>query len=379
MKLSTMFFELVMMMLFSVALLAEINVTITEPADGTVVTPCEDLLVKFDYTATAGEQVKYIYLYNHGQRKTRLRKEPWEYVWKKIPKGNYELSATLVTTDEVEVLSDTVRFKAGHVSSGELLYNGGFDCGSLTSWRPSISEEAQGTFTVYDDGYFDDPHYLAVEIDRIGTNRWSLQLFQVCPLDSGSTYEVSLLADALEKKTIYLGFQEGQDPWTSQFGTDIEIDGADMYGPYEFVASKTDPTNDLVFHFGSDETPVFLDNVQVIDRSATSVKSKKFDFDQNLIKEFELFGAYPNPFNMKTTIRFELSMATEITLDIYNMNGRKIKTLSNGFRAKGMHSITWDGMDQHNRVVPSGVYIYQLSVHDGSFPQRLSRKVLLLK
>lgn len=381
MKTATMFCGFILLMFVcSVNLFADISVTISEPAEGALVTPCSDIVIKFDYNTTAGEEVKQIYLYYNGRTKGRVTKEPWEILWKSIPTGKYELTARLVTTDNVEVWSDTVQFKVGKVASGELLFNGGFDCGILAPWRSNTNDNGEATFTIYDDAYFEDPHYLAVEIDQIGVNRWSVQLFNQCPLDSGHTYEASFMADALEKKTIYMGFQEAVDPWTTQFGTEIEIGGSEfLYGPFEFIASRTDPTNDLVFHFGGDETPVFLDNVQVIDKSATSVKMRKFDFEREIPSEYELFQAYPNPFNMNTKIDFRLSKPAKVSLVVYDMTGRKIKTLLSGSQTNGMSSITWNGRDQNERIVSSGVYVYQLLVENGSFQQVLSRKVVLLK
>ncbi|RPI01529.1 MAG: T9SS C-terminal target domain-containing protein [Calditrichaeota bacterium] len=366
-------------LLFSFSLAAEVSIKITEPVNRQVVDPCSDLTVKFEYTATAGEQVKHIQLLSNGVVKARVRTEPWQYVWKKIPKGNYELTARFVTQDDVEYYSSPIRISAGLVEPGERLYNGGFDCGVITPWRPSTNGGGQATFTVYEDIYFDDPYYLGVEIDMVSADAWCVQMLQLCPLDSGHTYQVSFLADAIVKKNIYVGMQEAQDPWTSQFGATVEIDGADLYGPFEFVANRTDPTNDMVFHFGGDDTPVFLDDVRVIDKSITSVKSKDLDFPQGIISEYELFQAFPNPFNLNSTIPFRLSQSAEIALTIYSMTGQKVRTLYQGRQTEGLHSLTWNGADDLERIVPSGVYVYQLSVDDGTHQQELSRKVLLLK
>jgi hypothetical protein len=335
--------------------------------------------VKFEFTTTAGEQVKNIHLLSNGAAKANVRKEPWQYVWKKIPKGNYELTARLTTTEDVQYLSTPVRISAGLVEPGERLYNGGFDCGVITPWRPSVNGVGVATFTVNEDIYFDDPYYLSVEIQEFGGDRWCVQLFQQCPLDSGHTYEISFLADAVMKKTIYVGMQLAQDPWTAQFGATVDIDGADLYGPFEFVASKTDPTNDLVMHLGGDDIPFFLDDVHVIDKSVTSVKSEEMGFQQGVISGYELLQAFPNPFNMNTTIPFRLSQSADITLTIYAMTGQRIKTLVNGRQSAGMHSVTWNGTDEQERIVPSGVYLYQISVNDGEQWQKLSRKVLLIK
>ena len=96
---------------------------------------------------------------------------------------------------------------------------------------------------------------------------------------------------------------------------------------------------------------------------------------------------HPNPFNPSTEISFQISDYSEIEsaeIVIYNIKGQKVKvfTFSNGSLgtsdqlSSGQHSITWDGTDQNNQVVSSGVYFYQLEV-DGKAVA--NKKCLLLK
>lgn len=73
-----------------------------------------------------------------------------------------------------------------------------------------------------------------------------------------------------------------------------------------------------------------------------------------------LIGNYPNPFNPTTTIEFYLDRVDDITLTIYNIQGREVKTLSNGRTAPGLHSVTWDGTNSTDQSVAGGVYIYRL-------------------
>ena len=84
---------------------------------------------------------------------------------------------------------------------------------------------------------------------------------------------------------------------------------------------------------------------------------------------------YPNPFNPSTTISFNLT--TEITEDtelvIYNLKGQKIKQLS---AISGRQSVIWDGTDENNQPVSSGIYLYQLKVDGTSIA---GNKCLLLK
>jgi len=84
---------------------------------------------------------------------------------------------------------------------------------------------------------------------------------------------------------------------------------------------------------------------------------------------------YPNPFNPETIISFYLT-AKDANLEIFNIKGQKIKSFeSHPELVEGRHSIIWNGTDESNRPVPSGIYFYKLQAGD----QELTRKMVLLK
>jgi len=81
------------------------------------------------------------------------------------------------------------------------------------------------------------------------------------------------------------------------------------------------------------------------------------------ISEFRLNQNYPNPFNPTTTIEFEVPKGYEgeITLSVYDNLGREIETLVQEKFHTGHYLKTWNGKDKNDRLVPSGVYYYNLS------------------
>jgi len=90
----------------------------------------------------------------------------------------------------------------------------------------------------------------------------------------------------------------------------------------------------------------------------------------------ELAQNVPNPFNPSTTIRFSLRQRSKVTLSVYDVRGRRVRTLVRGVRTAGVeHVVAWDGRDDAGAAVSSGVYFYRLVA--GSFTQ--TRKMLLLK
>lgn len=84
---------------------------------------------------------------------------------------------------------------------------------------------------------------------------------------------------------------------------------------------------------------------------------------------YVLHPAYPNPFNAHTTIRYNLPKASSVSIEIFDITGRKIETLQDGFQQGGEHSIVWNGEDR-----ASGVYFYRLKA--GGF-EKTERCVLL--
>ena len=90
---------------------------------------------------------------------------------------------------------------------------------------------------------------------------------------------------------------------------------------------------------------------------------------------FTLNQNYPNPFNPITTIEFTLDKNDNIRLNIYDINGRKIRTLISGFTLSGSYSIKWNGTDYKGNNMPSGIYIYQLVSSTNS----ATNKMILLR
>ncbi|MCF7815060.1 MAG: T9SS type A sorting domain-containing protein, partial [Candidatus Cloacimonetes bacterium] len=90
----------------------------------------------------------------------------------------------------------------------------------------------------------------------------------------------------------------------------------------------------------------------------------------------ELSGNDPNPFNPETTISFTTANSNNLTqIDIYNLKGQKIKTLLHEQISAGQHSVVWNGKNNSDISVSSGVYFYQMK--SGSFVA--TKKMILLK
>lgn len=94
-----------------------------------------------------------------------------------------------------------------------------------------------------------------------------------------------------------------------------------------------------------------------------------------LIDEIELLGNYPNPFNPLTTIEFRLPVASEVTLEIYDLIGRHVETLHAAPLHVGHHKFIWNAIDANGNTVPSGFYFYRISIAGGD--SKIGRMTLI--
>jgi hypothetical protein len=86
--------------------------------------------------------------------------------------------------------------------------------------------------------------------------------------------------------------------------------------------------------------------------------------------EYSLSDNFPNPFNPETTIIYTLPEAVHVTLDVFDISGRKVSTLVDSNESAGKYNILFNGVN-----LASGVYMYRLQA--GSFISQ--KKMLLLK
>jgi len=77
------------------------------------------------------------------------------------------------------------------------------------------------------------------------------------------------------------------------------------------------------------------------------------------------FGAFPNPFNPQTTVQFSLPESGIARLDVYDTNGRRVRTLLEGFLGAGVHTVDWDGKDDSGSELSSGLYFSCLKTEAG--------------
>lgn len=118
----------------------------------------------------------------------------------------------------------------------------------------------------------------------------------------------------------------------------------------------------------------YVDQLEVLNGLAYSI-SADWETIQELPTSIALLGSYPNPFNAKTTICYDLNSSQWTELAIYNTQGTKITDLVRAVQPAGRHSIIWRGTDERDRTCASGIYFIKMTADH----YRAHRTVLFLK
>ncbi len=74
---------------------------------------------------------------------------------------------------------------------------------------------------------------------------------------------------------------------------------------------------------------------------------------------------YPNPFRKTTNIKYSMNMGSNVSLKVYDIGGRLVRNLFNGFQEPGVYTVNWNGTDDFARKLPAGVYFYRLERKEG--------------
>jgi hypothetical protein len=133
-----------------------------------------------------------------------------------------------------------------------------------------------------------------------------------------------------------------------------DYEGLDSYGPWIMHSYDMFPTRILSWYSW---------RVEVYGQPITSLNEPE---DPDIPTDFELSGNYPNPFGVPEAAR--------VTITVFDILGRKVRTVADREFVPGYHSVLWDGRDSRYREVSSGIYLFRMQSGDRVFH---SRAVLL--
>ena len=174
-----------------------------------------------------------------------------------------------------------------------------------------------------------------------------------------STSRARTAGDGLEGDLVHISYELVE-------GADLPSEVTFFLGLANLPGTSMDPELlNVVCGFPDEDSPV------VVETNALSL-------DENLTipTQFALHQNYPNPFNPSTQISFDIPEGSElVSLNIYNILGKKVSTLLNNVVNPGKHKIEWNAKDNEGNPVASGIYFYELS--SSSFTAR--KKMLLIR
>ncbi len=182
----------------------------------------------------------------------------------------------------------------------------------------------------------------------------------------------------------------GSDPGTDYWRTYISNDAGATYVPVEntqlsdnswqrivlFIHDYVTPTSEMRMKFvAADSGAGSLVEAGVDDFRLLSYPMTAAAGDDAPHTTLSLATASPNPAPFRTTLRFTLPQAGPATLRVYDLSGRFVRTLSDGIRGAGRHSVEWNGRDESGRIVAVGPYFVRLA----SGGHEVARKVMLIR
>lgn len=127
---------------------------------------------------------------------------------------------------------------------------------------------------------------------------------------------------------------------------------------------------------------IHLNNGETVEFDTSEIQEITFGPDVSVEEMVEFISQipikflknYPNPFNPTTTISFEIAENGETEVEIFNVKGQKVKTLIKKQLVAGNHSIVWNGKNDNDTQVASGMYFYIVSVNNS---QKINKMIML--
>ena len=181
---------------------------------------------------------------------------------------------------------------------------------------------------------------------------------------------VDVLADGgvLVSDLSYGSFSGYVEVAANDYTIGIAPTGGDSIADFVAPLSGLSGNSAVVFASGflSGDDPVFGLYAALEDGTVLMLESGSLSIESNLNDIFTLYPNYPNPFNPLTNINYQVNETSNISINIYDINGKFVEELFNGYLNAGMHSIEWNASG-----VASGTYILQINNENYMSTQKL--------
>ncbi|MDZ7797088.1 MAG: FlgD immunoglobulin-like domain containing protein [Candidatus Marinimicrobia bacterium] len=252
------------------------------------------------------------------------------------------------TTDgEGFSLTDSVAIRAGAASRGIApVADGSYFFINGTATAPQYIKDDGTVLYTFDTGLI--PSGTAINYFEVEVSDGMRRFIGITTAWSSGTKVVELLGAPGDALCTSLNII---DATTDDYKVNANLNatGLAVYSPYDNALIELITNNGVsAYSFEKIESdPV------IPERDTTAVAS-------SLPEDFRLYQNYPNPFNPATTIRFDLPEDAMVNLSVYDITGRKVRTLVNGHLRAGYNRVVWNGSDSRGNILATGLYIYKL-------------------
>ncbi len=239
------------------------------------------------------------------------------------------------------------------------------NCTDCHSSFPINSGDGMFTIDAPEEFQPGETYTITVTLSDNGQQRWG---FELTPLSIGTV----TITDAINT----LSSTSGGNTYVKQTSAGTYNGNPD--GPvtwqFDWTAPTVDPPASVTMYAnGNAANANFSTSGDYI--YSTSVTIEQFtsidDFRDGTLPDILAMKSYPNPFNASTTINYAVPSDGIVNLSIYDIQGRLVDVLEEGYRNVGLYDVSWSGKDRYDRDVVSGIYFVKLAVNDNSAVEKL--------
>ncbi|MEJ2194927.1 MAG: aryl-sulfate sulfotransferase [Ignavibacteriaceae bacterium] len=274
----------------------------------------------------------------------------------------YFAAAAIDSMGIVSPLSNIESALVNFTPPGEnFIINGDFSAGGYF-WIFNVFDNANASGRVNSSGEYE------VNINNGGTERWYIQLSQEnIPLIYGRTYQFEFDYRASSLRILDAKLERNGPPYENYSQNEYFLVTTQMkhYSLQFQMQYPSDFEARVMFNCGAESPDLFIDNVSVKE-IVTSIEEE----NEVLVNKYFLNNNYPNPFNPTTNIEFQIADFGYVTVKVYDVLGKEVKTLIKEDLAAGNYNVDFNANN-----LTSGIYFYRLSVNNFN----ITKKMVLIK
>lgn len=229
------------------------------------------------------------------------------------------------------------------------------------------SPDADALYQIDENGMLSGDSSLFWEIIQGGPNSWYVQTYQMVPCYEYVEYYLDFLIayEGPDTLNVFWVWELAEDPYTKYATKDTFVTEPITRMQSMVIPQATDETANLKIFLGLNENAlVWLDRIYISEVPLEIEDKVELKSNGIVPTEFSLGENFPNPFNPRTTITYDVGQRARISIDIFNLAGQYITTLVDAEFAPGQYQVGWNSLDALGREVPSGIYLYRMNADD---------------